>query len=367
MRLRFKFKWTRRRMIALLAAAVLFGILAGCGVLSDAGRVCCFACRAIRGTPAVVTLSGDPAEAGRIHGSEQKLGIRLLEKYYIGSFAGGEAGTELFRRATELFERISPRWNMEVEALAEASGARPETMKLGNCFLDLGRLRMGCRQVLRTLPAGGVLHAHNLDWDGLAGVGQYWVTIFRVPGGGGRLPTVYLGFSGMIGALDVINSEGIALSFNQLGHSSGETEMPVFLRMREIAETARDFDSAESAILSMPFTIGLSHAKSGRIAVYERTPDGTVRKREAVDGMITADNTAQAGNAVHDTGVERTARAALPLDTPAAMMDVLRNTHVLLANNMYSVIFDFSANVLYLASGEVPAANGEYRVYPLFE
>ncbi len=365
-------KWTRRKWIAIVSVILLCCILAACGVFSDIIRGSSFLWRAAHGSPAVITLSGNPAESGRIHGRKLKFGIQLLEKYYLGSLAAGQGRELLFQRADNLFQNIDPRWNTEITALAEAACVDPRAMKFGNCFLDLGRFPVGCRQILRVLPDGRTFHAHNLDWDGLAGIGQHWITVFRVPGGEGRLPTVYLGFSGMIGALDVINSAGVALSFNQLGSSRQESEMPVFLRMREIAETSSDFDGAEEAILSMPpgmpFAIGLSDAKSGRIAVYERDSSGVVRKRVPVDGLLTADNSPQSQkNAPPDTGTEHAARDALPLDSPEAVQAVLRDSRVLMANNMYSVIFDFQANCFYLASGEIPAAAGEYRVYPLFE
>ncbi|MPN22276.1 hypothetical protein SDC9_169659 [bioreactor metagenome] len=45
---------------------------------------------------------------------------------------------------------------------------------------------------------------------------------------------------------------------------------------------------------------------------------------------------------------------------------VLRNRRVLLSKNMYSVIFDFKADELHLASGGLPAAERKYRTPPLF-
>jgi hypothetical protein len=45
---------------------------------------------------------------------------------------------------------------------------------------------------------------------------------------------------------------------------------------------------------------------------------------------------------------------------------VLGTQGVLMECNIYSAIFDFRHNRLWLASGEVPAAKGGYREYPLF-
>ena len=45
---------------------------------------------------------------------------------------------------------------------------------------------------------------------------------------------------------------------------------------------------------------------------------------------------------------------------------VLGSPGVLMECNIYSVVFDFHHNRLWLASGEVPAAKATYREYPLF-
>jgi hypothetical protein len=45
---------------------------------------------------------------------------------------------------------------------------------------------------------------------------------------------------------------------------------------------------------------------------------------------------------------------------------VLAHPEVLMGSNIYSVVFDFRRNRLLIASGEVPAAAGRFREYPLF-
>ena len=365
-----KNKRSKRRLFQTVLLFLLLTTLCVFLFSGDCRRGVFTAARILRGEPAVVTLSADPAEAGRIHGTELKPGIRLLEKYYVRRLAPPRPRAELIRRARDLFAGIDPRWTEELAALSDAAGASLDEMMLGNCFLDLGRYRAGCRQLLATRPDGSVLHAHNLDWNNLGGAGQHWVTVFRVPGGAGRLPIVYFAFPGMIGALDVINSEGVALSFNQLGFPECAPEMPVFLKMREIAEQCPDFDTAEAAIRAMPpgmpFCIGLSHSKSGKIAVFERGRDGVIEKREPLDGLITADNTPQAQKEIRAGQIDRIARPAMPLRSAAEAMPILRDGHVLLDCNIYSLIFDFRNNTFLLASGEIPAAKGEYRAFRLF-
>lgn len=363
-------KRSRRRLIFIIsvgaAAFVLWATFSGYG-----GSLARLLWAAPQGRPLEISLVGDPAAMGRAHGLALKIPVMLLAKMYVGGLAGDRNREELLGRAVALFARIDPRWTTEIAALSAAAGVEADAMMLGNCFLDIGNYRAGCRMLLTVNPADGrVLHGHNLDWDGLGGAGQYLVTIFRAAPAEKRLEVVFLAFPGMVGALDVINEAGIALSFNQLGFPKHPSEMPVFIKMREIAESCGDFETAEAAIYDMPpgmpFCIGLSDAKSGRIAVYERTVHGEISRREPLDGLITADNAPQAGKSLTANSMDKIVRAARPADA-AGIQQLFRHPGILLGGNMYSVIFDYRANKLYLASGQIPAAVGTYRALTLFE
>jgi hypothetical protein len=50
----------------------------------------------------------------------------------------------------------------------------------------------------------------------------------------------------------------------------------------------------------------------------------------------------------------------------ADLYKVLSNPEVLMESNIYSVVFDFQRNRLFIASGDVPAAAGRFHGYPLF-
>ena len=50
----------------------------------------------------------------------------------------------------------------------------------------------------------------------------------------------------------------------------------------------------------------------------------------------------------------------------ADVYKLLSNPDVMRGSNIYSVVFDFRRNRLRIASGEVPAAAGRFREYPLF-
>ena len=241
---------------------------------------------------------------------------------------------------------------------------------LGNTFLDIGISSAGCRMLI-VFDETMLLHAHNLDWDNLGGVGNHMITIFRTKGCKKRLSTVHIGFPGMIGALDIINEKGIALSFNQVGFARDECEMPIFIKMREIAEKCSTFEDARKEIMTMPqgmpFCIGVSDAKTGQSAIFERDNKADIKRRNANDGILTADNSLWYGVKMKERCImDDTARKVNP-DKVGDLKTILRDKSVMLSCNIYSVIFDYKNNKLYLASGKVPAAEGQYREFQLFD
>lgn len=330
----------------------------------------------------IVYLPSDPYEMGKTHGEEFKYSVQILCTIYIEKLIcknDEKLISEYCDDAEKMFEGIDSRWNNEISGLSEASGVDKRILKLGNTFLDLGLYKAGCRQVTAfDNKTKRLMHAHNMDWDNLGGVGNLMVTVFRTKAGEGRLATVHIAFPGMTGALTVINEKGISLGFNQTGVSNGDCQgLPVFLKLRDIAENCSTFEEAEKEVSEMPkgmpFSIMVSDAKSLRTAVFERGRDNVIRKREPSYGIITSDNISWCGtdmktctvnNLSHEEGIFKIDKPGKPLEK---LQNVLRNDKVLLGCNIYSVIFDYKNNSFYLASGNIPAASGEYMKHKLFE
>lgn len=321
--------------------------------------------------PWEMELTGSPFERGRIHGRKMSWAIRLLDKVYIRHFAPNEKLDLHLKRAEKIFSELDREWQDEITGMAETSGTDRSILMLGNSFLDMGLNASGCRQIHVRTAEGAVLHSHNLDWDNLGGVGNYLVVIGRsnTPG---KYRTVHIGFPGMIGVLDVINEHGIALSFNQLGLApKGSAGKPVFIAMREIAEQARTFEEAAEMVNNIPpgmqFIIGLSDAKTGKIAVFERDGYGAdILRRDAVEGIATADNSAFGHRKTDPNSIDGIVRQSKPKG-PDGLIALLRHPRILLGCNIYSIVFDWKNNRFFLASGTVPAALGKYREFILFD
>lgn len=323
-------------------------------------------------SPNIVELPGNPAEMGNAHGKSFPIAVKLLESMYIKRIICGgndKNYSKSTEKAADLFSKIDPRWTHEIRGLANAAGADEKALMLGNSFLDLGITGTACRQLMISNDKVH-LHAHNLDWDNLGGFANYLVTAFRTSRSEGRFATVYFGFPGMIGALDVINEKGISLSFNQVACSKGTDSLPIFMKMREIAEKCPGFESARQEIVSMPkgmpFCIGLSDAQSGRASVFERDIDMKIKERPMTEGMLAADNNLWAGRKMKGScRIDDAARAENPASVEG-VEKILRREDVMMECNIYSLILDYRNNAFYLASGKVPAALHEYRKFTLF-
>jgi uncharacterized protein (DUF1499 family) len=319
--------------------------------------------------PLEVRCGGDAAALGTALGSEFDREIRWLLRFYVDTVlchGKSELITERRAAAIAILDTMPPEYATELRAMAVASGSDPAALAYANAFLDMGDARAGCRSVVAQTDSG-LLHCHNLDWENLGGLAKWTTAIVRREPDDGRFATVALGFPGMVGALDIINEHGVALSFNQLGYGNRVPVEPVFVSMRRIAERCRTFAEAEHEIRSlqpgMAFILTLSSAGEGRAAIFERIGT-TVTRRDPAAGWVAATNAVQAT----EPGLTKLDQclAATTIRDSADLQHVLADSRVLMDCNLYSVIFDYTGNRLLLASGRVPAAPIGYREFVLF-
>ncbi len=348
--------WTRRVVYAgLLLVVLMTGVVLGVIWYKP--------------SPIQVALAGDSRELGTGYGRKLRTPMHLVTRFYLDRVVcqGSPKLIEGSRAAAlRSLSNWPPEYRNELNATAVAARIPVGALAFGNTFLDLGRARAGCRSVVLS-HSNTVFHAHNLDWDNLGGFGRWATCIVRRNPTDGRFATVSVGFPGMIGALDIVNEKGLALSFNQLGWGKGGTNEPVFIMLRRIAETCDSLEAARTNLLNapqgMPFIITVSDAKSGRGSVFERI-QGRVAERQLQGGFVAACNAAQGTN-FGTTKLDQLLTKVSASDL-SGVRQILADPEVLMECNIYSVIFDFHGNRLWLASGEVPAAKGRYREYPLF-
>lgn len=319
--------------------------------------------------PSEVVLRGGPNEMGRAAGERFSVRIRLLSRVYLRALICGndEVLWEAQKaHALAAVKQWEPRYREELEALAEGAGVSDGAMAFGNTFLDGGSGQVACRSVALEAP-GGMLHAHNMDWDSLAGLANWSVVLLRRYPDDGRFATVSVGFPGLVGSLSVINEHGIGLSVNQAPWTGAAAGDPVFVRVRRVAETCRRFDQAVAALRetdpNVRFFILVSSATEQRAAWFQ--PDAEQwRVNEPVDGTVAGGNAFL--SKTEASSVWQVTREMGPTDA-MGLIGVLRDERVMQACNIYSVVFDYAANRLWLASGKTPAAVLDYREFELFD
>lgn len=324
----------------------------------------------VRPRPSEFILGGLASDMGKAYGKKARWHLWALNRAYIERTVC-QNDRELIQARHKTASAQLPNWPepyvAELGAMTQSAGLTTGALAYANCFLDLGQVKAGCRSVV--IETNGLfLHAHNLDWDSLAGLGRWTTSIVRRNPGDGRFRTVSVGFPGLVGSLDIVNEKGLALSFNQLGISKGATNEPRFIMIRRIAETCATFAEARQEILTaprgMPFIITVSDAKARTGAVFEAERD-TVMERPLIGGWVSACNVSQ-GPGKPETPLDRLLDST-PIKSPMDLQEALRDDRVLLASNLYSVIFDFEHNLMLLASGSVPAATAPYREFRLFK
>ncbi len=321
--------------------------------------------------PSEIILSGDSARMGEMFGKETGFKTKLILRYYIKAFIcqGSEKLYDLrMQKAQKKISFLSSEFQEEMKAMSKGSGIELGAVAYGNSFLDMGNYSGGCRTVVIS-GNNSLLHSHNLDWDNIAGLAGWTIIIVRRNPSDGRFRTVSIGFSGMMGALDVINEKGIAISFNQLGFGNGNYTEPVFMMMRRISETSVTFNEAREKLLKspegMPFIITLSDTKSSEASIFERLRGrNEVQERKMTGSCIGAMNIAQADTS-KESVLDQVLSGKIPNDIDG-LKGILSDKKVMMDSNIYSVIFDFKNNCFYLASGKIPAAKGTYRKYKLF-
>lgn len=320
-------------------------------------------------SPKVVTISGSSTSLGAEYGRAFRPHLKLLTRVYLDRIVCQNNPTLITSRRSKALEGLK-HWSLpyaeELAAAAQASGVETGALAYGNSFLDLGNTRAGCRSAV-VASSNAFLHAHNLDWDNLGGLGRWTTCIVRRHPTDGRLATVAVGFPGLIGALDIINEKGLALSFNQLGVGRGDVTEPVLIMIRRVAETCSSLNQARREILNappgMPFIITVSAARPEEASIFERARDPVV-ERPLTNGWAAACNVAQ--NTTPGATRLDQLLAESPIGNEKDLQRVLSHPEVLMACNIYSVIFDFRHNRLLVASGKIPAAAESFRSFLLF-
>ena len=186
-----------------------------------------------------------------------------------------------------LFERF-PRHAERADRIATPLGIDPLDLFAGNLCYDLfmGGSGMGCSTMALPTPEGPML-ARNMDWPPADKIAQASCLVAEEFG-------VNAGFLGMVGVVTAQSKKGFALSINAVEGRPDLDGYPMLLFLRDVLDTARDFDDALARVqgerLMSGGIITLVGTANRQRAIVERTAGDAVTRTAREDEPLMATN-----------------------------------------------------------------------------
>lgn len=188
------------------------------------------------------------------------------------------------------------RFETELKALAAASGADVDDLRVLNCLSDL--LGTGCSSFSawgERTPDGQVITGRNADYGLLPVLAQIALVAVE-PSEKGLKPTLELTILGNLGASTALNGDGAFLALHDEAGLPGRTStwVPRTLALREAIETSATPEAIAEVLRKSPVKVGNSvHVSGPAPAVLEwdgNAKDGGVTLRRGENGFLACTN-----------------------------------------------------------------------------
>jgi isopenicillin-N N-acyltransferase like protein len=232
----------------------------------------------------VIELRGTPAEIGTQHGQKLNPDIHFLVETYLRPFFKSETQRFIALTAASGFrDKLLPRHQQELDALAASTQLDPREVLLAQCFLDLSKL-MACSTI--ALPAEAspdhvARLGRNLDFPSLDVADKHTVVFVVHPEGKNAFCAV--AWPGMMGVLSGMNQHGLTLCNMEVSRAPRlPSAMPYSLLYRTILEDCATVDEAISLLQRTPRQTSnnlMLMDAAGNRAVAEITPEGVNVRR----------------------------------------------------------------------------------------
>ncbi|MFI8252316.1 C45 family autoproteolytic acyltransferase/hydolase [Streptomyces filamentosus] len=220
----------------------------------------------------VAVDSADPRERGRQRGGLTAEGLHGALDVYdrLFALAGIPEWTvrDAARRALDAVDAFRPALREQIEGVAEGAGVEPWRVAALNARTEiLARGRAvppgECSTIVRRVPVpgGGTTHLGVQTWDWHVELGASWHTVDSAGGAHRHVGLTEHGILAKIG----VNSAGLALHFNILGHQGDRVGgLPVHVLAALVLEEAGDAAHAVELVRSAPV------ASSGSFLLFDR-------------------------------------------------------------------------------------------------
>ena len=163
----------------------------------------------------------------------------------------------------------------EIEGLAKHSGTEYIEALAANLYYDFVKLLLGCT-AFAVNTENGPMHARNMDWFSHGDSLSELTTILNFQDGGTtRFQSV--GWPGAVGVLSAMAPGRFTVTLNAvLSDEPIQAATPVALLIREVCQTAENFQEAVEILSTRPITsdclLLVTGTRPGEMVVIERTP-----------------------------------------------------------------------------------------------
>lgn len=340
----------------------------------------------------VVRVVGAPFEMGRQHGVAHANAIRLAVRRYA-DLAGSrwDLGPQFDAAVASPEQWFSPAQLEEIRGMAKGAGVTFESVLCHNLRLFLNGGEGGAHFAVRAERNGadGAIHAVNEDNRQAICVRDCLERSVQVRFPEDGIPHLTIGVAGQLGGMCGINARGLAVSAACLleRDASPTTGRPLPALVQSILHSATDVaaavEAARLAKATVPYSLLLSEAGSGRIARVEW--NGEILTSEAGEAAIVMTNhrrgfeaTAPAHSRLRRQRLERLLGGAVP--GPVALpqaQHALRDQFdagrkrdlvwptmntVLRVDNQSSVVFQHATGTVWLTPGHRANGHGKHFV-----
>ena len=236
-----------------------------------------------------VDLDLPPEERWRGIEAHKEAATDLLS-YYVNDLGGLEQFKELLSSYRDAF--VPPQYVTEMRAIATLIGRPEAEVLLSNLYYDAIKHLIGCTAFAIDTP-DGPLHARNLDWGTVnAMLSRHTLRVEYSRAGQPHFTVI--GWPGYAGALSGMAPNRFSVTLNAvLSDDPPELVPPVTFLLRDVLDTARNFDEAVTRLRDSPVTsdslLLISGVKQGEMVVIERSPKRAA-VRTAVDGFVALSN-----------------------------------------------------------------------------
>ena len=348
----------------------------------------------------VMILRGTPQEMGEQQGNLLKSQLTMLVDTFLDRFLYKEVNRNIAINARDRMRPfVAEAYQKELQGISNATSLTYDRLLLLQTIIDEPRLP-NCSAVLATSPATAlpdVIFGRNLDFVSLGVAEDYsLITVYHprpvrsdsgqenetIPlsnqpildaSNGVKIKKSFASITwpGFVGVLSGINEDGLSLalllSFSSWGTNTAGT--PSLMLLRQVLEEASTVDEAiviiKNAKRVSPINLALADAKNN-YAIVEITSDKVAVRLPDTSGLLYCTNwfvtkeMASGGGDGRYGKIEKWAKAnygRIGLDETIKILQDIAMFRI----NLQSMVFYPKEKVVYLATGSLNSAKGEFK------